>query len=59
MEEKISLEIEKNGPFIAVLINQGGSKFYKGFMSPFLREKSVKKMVKVGVKSIGKMDYNY
>jgi len=59
MEDNIEREIEQNGPFIAILINQQGTKFYKGFISPFIRDKSVKKMERAGVKSIGKIDYNY
>lgn len=58
MNIEISNELQKNGPFIAILINQKGNKFYKGFTSPFLREKAVKKMKYAGVKTIGKIDYN-
>ena len=59
MQDKLEQEIQKNGPFIAILINQEGNKFYKGFTSPFLREKAVKKMKYAKVKSVGKMDFNY
>ncbi|HAS90925.1 MAG TPA: hypothetical protein DCS12_01260 [Clostridiales bacterium] len=59
MDKEIEKEVTKNGPFVGIFINQKGTKFYKGFTSPYLRQQAIRKMKYAGVKSIGTIDYTY
>ena len=57
MNEKVQQEIEKNGRYIAFYINQKGEFFQKGYPSPFLRDKAIKKLKYAGVRNTGKANY--
>lgn len=55
--EYLDEEIQRGGKFVAFFINQKGVPFCKGFHSPFLRDKKIKKMKYAGVKCTARMDY--
>lgn len=57
MNVQIIEEITKNGRFVAHFINQSGMHFTKGFMSPYLRDRAIRKMKHAGVVCKGRSDF--